>query len=82
MSPFYQRILIGVVVAISAAGIGSFSGIVVDNLSASSRIEASLQALSQNFDNFTLIRYQDDTKEIEEKIAAINLRIDSLNRKP
>jgi hypothetical protein len=78
MSPIVQRILIGLVVAVTAGGITAWSTIVLNNLSASTRIEATLDSLAVNFNNFTLIRYQDDMKMVEDKIAAANARIDKL----
>lgn len=82
MKPWMQRILIGTVVAVTAGGIAAWSNLVVQNNATANRIEAKLEDVSRDFDNFTNIRYQDDLTDTRTRIANVEERLDRVATQP
>ena len=74
MSPWVQRLIIGTLVAVIAGGIAAWSNLVIRNNETASRIEAKVDGLSINVDNFINIRYQDDLEDVREQIAEVRKR--------
>lgn len=71
MKPWMQRLLIGVTVAVCAGGIAAWSNLVIQNNATANRIEAKLEDVSVDLDNFVNIRYQDDLTDTREQIAEL-----------
>ncbi len=71
MSPWLQRIVIGLMVGLIGGGIAAWSNLVIRNNETASRIEAKVDGLTVNVDNFINIRYQDDLTDIREQIAEV-----------
>ena len=74
MKPWMQRLLIGLVVAVTAGGIGAFSTIVIRNLEASARIESKLTSMDNTLDNFINVRYQSEQDRVHERLLAVETR--------
>lgn len=73
MKPWMQRILVGVVVAVTGGGIAAWSTIVIKNLETSSRIETKVDGVSKRLDDFD-VRYQVDQDRIHDRLLAVENR--------
>ena len=71
MAPWMQRLMIGVMVAVLGGGIAAWSNLVIRNNETASRIEAKVDAMSIDVDNFINIRYQNDLDDVREQIAEV-----------
>jgi len=76
MSPWMQKILVGVIASLTAAGIAAWSNIVIKNNETSARIEAKVEDIGRDFDRFVDLRYQADMDGIGEDMARLDVRID------
>lgn len=71
-----ERIITGVVVAVTAGGILAGSNLLIRNNESAARIEATVVLTNRELQNFINIRYQADMDRIEGEFARIDQRID------
>lgn len=78
MKPWKERLLVGIAVAIAAGGILAWSDLVIRNNESAARIEAHVQDMNEDLDNFINLRYQADIDRMDSQISQLNERIDRL----
>lgn len=76
MQPWLQRILIGTVVGLATAGVINTWNMIALNNQASARIEQSVRDISIDFDRFVDLRYTEDLRQIDTRLATYQDRLD------
>lgn len=76
MKPWMQRILIGSVVGLVTAGVVNGWNMMAMNSATTVRIEQSVKDISTDFDRFVDLRYTEDLRQINERMAGYQERLD------